>query len=290
MLNITADLIAELHDRTGRAFGITLSADGWSVEPDERCPSTLTPITTEGLDAWLDGNDPEPSDFEALTEPDAPGLDTYRIPDEDGADTEPAADATWQVVTTGPDGEDGDWTEAFWIDIDAATVVVEAPDRIGYDRNGQCFTRNRRTSLWRTAGARWVARTESDHIGDWDVTWAELTDEQAMVFIHDADPDLVDDDACAVWTAAAGAARAVTDAFCAEGLLQPRPDTADMAEAFRAVRALSSLLRGDVLSTLKTTRTTAARWVAADLAPDRQAAAELLQLSARSLEDLIKDY
>ncbi|MER5973337.1 hypothetical protein ABT112_27030 [Streptomyces sp. NPDC002055] len=293
-LDITPALIRELarSRRQAETTGILLGPHGWQVETwaGSGSDSALVALTAEGLDAYLDGTELEEDDIAALATPDD-GPPSYRIPAEDGGLEEPAPDATWQVITsTATDLHCGeykaDWRSARWFDVDAATCLVRDDERDAYGRS---------TSLWRTAGGRYVLRLRSLQVEELPLEWAEMPLDQAVPYVYDAARHRVAEDL----PPALQAARHAADLVALLAAPDPAPDNSPevyrarvrralgaSTEVVHATKAVSELLRGRVLTDLRAERSHAAQLVASAFG-DRDAAAQHLRMSYPALSHLL---
>ena len=304
-LNISSDLIRELFDHHGQAdqTGIVLTADGWEVTTwsGRRQDKALVAMTKEDAHAWLGTDDPD-----EVTGDDAQALATsedYRIPDEDGDYRSPRDDEDPQVVTgtwvgrlfpseTEPRGEaETGWRDAWWFDYSTATMLLdEEHEDLGRAPGGTT------SSLWRTAGGRYVMRTRSIW-GGYHETWTELTHAQVAEWVY-ARPDLVVEEVeLPPVVAAARAARTIVDA-----MIPPRVPwfDGDMGQRFHraglvmdeageivhSAAAIADLLRLTVAPQLRAHRSAAARVV--ELAHGNQTeAAEWLGMGRSTFAKLV---
>lgn len=252
MLNITSDLVTELAEARGRAdeTGIVLTADGWQVATWSGLYQDLALVAMTKED--VDGQDAG----------DVAASEDYRIPDEHGNHSTPAKDARPQVVTGAVDRQHGTgWQDAWWFDQIAAVQLISEKHR-EYAEHGTA------SSLWRTAGGRYVKRIRTVHGGERE-TWTELNHAQVAEWAYAADDGMCEVKQPPV-IVAARAARTIADALTppavrwsdgGEGRRFYRGDQPidEAAEIIHAAATIADLLRETVAPQLRTHRSAAAR-------------------------------
>ncbi|HEY9475387.1 MAG TPA: hypothetical protein VIS06_16260 [Mycobacteriales bacterium] len=292
-LNITPDMIADLHDaglRTSRAdqTGIVLGSDGWETAvwtgagPD----TGLVALTAADIYGWLDGTDLDDDAVAALTVPSETQATDYRILSETGSAKDPG-DVTWQVCVG--DATSVSWTDAFWFDMDKARELVAEPAGLYEDKG-------RASSLWITAEGTYLIRTQSKWVGEPDDQWLKASMTEAVEFVYGSDQDLVVDELPPVLSAARHAAGLVAELAPPQVGRNSDPDVdtaiarrhaGEAAEVVHAAKVLAELVRTQVLSDLRDTRGRAAWIVVRAHDGDRNAAAEQLGMSYPTLSGLL---
>ena len=294
-LTITPDLVRDLHDRSGGAapdrYGIVLTSGGWQIDSWDNRPEWPVAFTAEATDAYSDEDGVLDDDAaEALSTPEQHLSASYDVWSEYGDDRRPPAGGEVTVVT-GDWGHEAlyeSWTEAWWFDAATATELV-------CDSTAELNT-GRTSSLWRTAGGRYVACTRSIRAGEADRSWSEVTRDAAAEWAYHADADRVAENLPPL-LAAARHLRAAQDAITVPRAPNPsgepeyaRYDLIEEAaiEAVHDARALTELARGTAGSGLRAKRARAARLVTL-AAGSEQAAADALNISRKTLTDLVAD-
>ncbi|MEU8279794.1 hypothetical protein ACFYOK_04650 [Microbispora bryophytorum] len=277
--NITAAMVTELTEHHGRAdeTGIILTPDGWEVATwaGRRQDSALVAMTKDDTYGWMDGDELDQDDAEALAT-----SEDHRIPDEDGTYGDPAEDANPQVVTgtwtgrllpseTDFQGEaETSWQDAWWFDQAKAVQLIDEKTR-EYAESGTA------SSLWRTPGGRYVMHTRTLRDG-YHETWTELGHTQIAEWAYAAGDEMCEVEQPPV-VVAARAARTIADALIPprvpwfDGDMGERFHRADRvmdeaAEIVHSAAAISDLLRLTVAPQLRAHRSAAAR--AVELAHD----------------------
>lgn len=291
-LDITPELVKELHEHPSPArdnVAIVLTPAGWEVTAlaDGR-HSNLLAMTAADTDGWVD----EDGVFDDDAAEDlasgrvSPGAEPYVIRDEHGEITTPAAEADPYVVT----GESRhqwqepsprrNWRTAWWFDLAAADLVIDVPARSGAPAE----------QLYRTESGRWVEHSSGQ--------WHELDQESVAVWAYRSSHVVTGKPQPPV-VAAALAARALADALTpptlpqyvdGSGLRASKPPTeeenAAAADVFLAGRAISELLRAEVLPQVREQRRKAAG-ICVAWHGSESAAAAALDVSRQTLNQLL---
>lgn len=273
---ITAELIHTLINRGSsrpEQTGITLGAHGWEAETDPTgLDEHLTPITVEGVYAYTDGAEPDDDDLAAL----ASAAD-YQIQREDGATLPPGEGITAQVVThlrTDYGDVVADWEAAFWINVDAAQLLVQGSPVGGITE-----------SLYRSGGGRWLIHRESDWVKETATSWWEIGIAEAVKIAYLAQAgQIADEDTLPGTIAAARHARALLDAVAPTGAAVSLEEATEIA---RGAGALATLLRERVSSDLRARRADAARVVIKGCDGNQSEAAQVMGIHRGTLNDLI---
>lgn len=290
-LDITADLVRDLHE-TGASTktGIVLTSTGWEIQ--SWINRSEYPIAITAADAWEVTGEFEFDDdiAEMLTTPSVPGATSYAVPDEDGDVRAPRDDEDVTVVTsTGEDEDEAGWIGAWWFD--AATAVELVTDSDGELRDG-----GGTSSLWRTAGGRYVMCTRSCWDGEPGIAWTGLTPTQAAEWgYHAPQGRVAEDDTLPPLLVAAWHLRAVRDAITvprvpvsASDPYQRYPEDVEdeAAEVVADARALLELARTILAQDLRAKRADAAH-IVVEAVGSQQAAAARLGMSQPTLNNLI---
>lgn len=285
-LNITPDMIHELHERTARAdqTGIVLTDEGWQVETwTQGNPyAGLIALTAQDVYGWLDGTEFDDDAAEAL----ATGQD-YRIRSETGTVGEPAPGTDYRIAVdaTGEDAQE--WESAWWFDFATARELVGVP-------RGD-LNRGRAASLWQTSEGTYLLRIRSVWEGEQGDRWQPISLAAAVEHVYDVELALLADDLPAELEAATLAAQLVAVMAAPQPGYNSDPEVADamarrrLGEATGVVhgtRALSDLLRQRVLSDLKRERAAAAG-VVVRACGGNEAAAQHLGMAYQTLANLL---
>ncbi|MBH1934121.1 hypothetical protein I5Q34_07400 [Streptomyces sp. AV19] len=309
-LDITPALVHDLLESPRAALrpestGIVLGPDGWTVAvwPEQAPDPGLIAFTAEDAHAWADEDGELDDDtVTALCTPADPddGAD-YRILGENGRRT-PGAGTRWQVITATTDHADEDtpgsaswsvarhWRDAVWFDQDGARELVQADPA-----EARTDSRDRTDALWLTSGGRYLLYRRSASVTEMPEEWEECTLKQAVLYTYRAAGHRVTAELPPA-LAAARHARALADELTAPRVrLEGDPELArgaarrvldEAAETVHATKAVSELLRSQVLADLRQQRAATAR-VVEQAHDDRQAAADHLGMSYPTLSNLI---
>lgn len=293
-LTITAALLEELFERGNRhgETAIVLGEDGWDcdVHHGRRPSEKLTALTWDEATDFIGGQEPDDQATRALL-----ARADYSIRDEEGQPTLPRDDVNWAVITGVMDDdsstpEDLPWRKARWFDLGTARSVLGQDD--------ETLREERRAfSLWMTGRGQWLLATTSQYDGEQD-QWVECTSEYAALLIYRADWSLLADEGeLPLLARAARAARDLTDLL---DFQMPDPDSdparqvaacwaeRDVATEYEhATRVIGTLVRTTVQQEIGTSRRNAARTVYVAHDENTTRAANALNLSRRTLNDLL---
>ncbi|WP_108934694.1 hypothetical protein [Streptomyces ardesiacus] len=288
-LTITAELLTELFERGGRHgdTAIVLGEDGWDchVHHGMTLSTKLTGITWEDAAGFIGGDELDDDATHALLS----AVD-YSIPDEEGQPNLPGDEDQWAVITGAVDdatstAEDLPWREARWFNLGTARKVL--------DQDDDALREERRAfSLWVSQRGQWLLSTTSQYDSEPD-QWVQCTSQHAAHLIYRAHWSLLADEAdLPLLARAARTARDLVDLLDFEAPDRERQASywaeRDVATEYEhAARVIGTLVRETVQQDIRTSRQNAARTVY--LAHDGNAttAASALDLSRRTLLDLL---
>ncbi|MFD9771587.1 hypothetical protein ACFWXE_14900 [[Kitasatospora] papulosa] len=291
---MTAALLEELFERGNRHgdTAIVLGEDGWDcdVHHGRRPSEKLTALTWDDATDFIGSHELDDQATRALL-----ARADYSIRDEQGQPTLPGDDVNWAVITAAVDDdasttEDIPWQKARWFDLGTTRRVL--------DQDDEALREERRAfSLWVTQRGQWLLATTSQYDGEPD-QWVECTSEHAALLIYRADWSLLADESeLPLLARAARAARDLTDLLDFQ-----TPDSEsdrerqvaacwgarDVATEYEhATRVIGTLVRTTVQQEIGTSRRNAARTVYVAHDENATRAANVLNLSRRTLNDLL---